>query len=80
MKNNNIDNKYNLYLKNRNELYKGLSKKISGSNNLPSIKYTNNSCLNAGEGNDSNNIDNKIVQNDNKLSPIIKKGHYFING
>ena len=80
MKNNNIDNKYNLYLKNRNELYKGLSKKISGSNNLPSIKYTNNSCLNAGEGNDSNNIDNKIVQNDNKLSPIIKKGHYLING
>ena len=80
MKNNNIDNKYNLYLKNRSELYKGLSKKISGSNNLPSIKYTNNSCLNAGEGNDSNYNDNKIVQNKNKLSPIIKNAHYFING
>ena len=77
---NNIDNKYNLYLKNRSELYKGLSKKISGSNNLPNIKCTNNSCLNAGEGNDSNYNDNKIVQNKNKLSPIIKNAHYIING
>ena len=76
----NMDNKFNLYLKNRNELYKGLSKKISGSNNLPSIKYSNNSCLNMGEGNTSNYHDNKATQNKNKLSPIMKNAQYFING
>ena len=40
MKNNNIDNKYNLYLKNRSELYKGLSK-LSSISSFTSISSSN---------------------------------------
>ena len=82
--NNNLkNNKYNIYLKNREELYKGLYKNMINGNSLPKIKHNNNSCLNIGENNNgaNNQLKNeiKIIQNRNRLSPIIKNVHCFIN-
>ena len=82
--NNNLrNNKYNIYLKNREELYKKLYKNMINGNSLPKIKHNNNSCLNIGENNNgaNNQLKNeiKIIQNRNRLSPIIKNVHCFIN-
>ena len=75
------NNKYNIYIKNREDLYKGLYKNMINGN-MPKLKNSN-SCLNIGENNNLYNIElknkNKIVQNRNKLSPIIKNNHHFIN-
>ena len=76
--NNLKNNKYNVYIKNRDELYKGLFKNINSGNGLPKIMYNNHSCLNIGEKNDGKN--NKIIKNRNKLTPLIKNPHYIING
>ena len=84
------NNKYNIYLKNREELYKGLYKNMGGGNGLPKIilnsNNNNNSCLNIGERNSGNynqiknGSENKSLQNRNRLSPITKNLHYVING
>ena len=82
--NNNNNNKINLYLKNRRELYKGLYKNLGNLNGLPRIA-NNNSCVNIGDkgnGNHSQNkgvVENKYVQNRNKLSPLMKNVYYIVN-
>ena len=73
--NNLKDNKYNIFIKNRDELYKGLYKNLNGGNGLPKIIYNNNSCLNIGERNNGSN--NKLIKNRNKLSPLIKNPNLF---
>ena len=81
---NNTNNKYNIYIKKRQELYKGLLKNMGYLNGLPKIG-SNHSCLNIGDKNNENynynksGIENKIVQNRNKLSPIAKNLYYVIN-
>ena len=83
---NNKNNKFDLYLKNRADLYKGLNKNFgSGKNILPKIIHNNNSCGNILGKNEANNnriniYENRITQNKNKLNPIIKNFHYRING
>ena len=78
----NNSNKYNIYLKNREELYKGLYKNLGGGNGLPKIyNNNNNSCLNIGEKNGGNyQIKNNQSNNGqrNRLSPITKNLHYVI--
>ena len=78
----NNSNKYNIYLKNREELYKGLYKNLGGGNGLPKIyNNNNNSCLNIGEKNGGNyQIKNNQSNNGqrNRLSPITKNLHYII--
>ena len=80
-RNNNNSNKYNIYLKNREELYKGLYKNLGGVG-LPKIVYNNNnSCLNIGEKSNGNNQikNNQNVNGQrNRLSPITKNIHYVI--
>ena len=73
----NNSNKYSIYLKNREELYKGLYKNLGNGNVLPKLIYNNNSCLNIGEKNNGNG---SYIQNRNKLNPITKNSHYIING
>ena len=81
---NNNNSKINLYLKNRRELYKGLSKNLVNLNGLPRIA-NNNSCVNIGDkGNGNHNqnkglVENNYIQKRNKLSPLMKNVYYIIN-
>ena len=78
-------NKYNIYWKNREDIYKNLNKNVGIKSELMELFYKDKSTFNIHENNEGNysqnriSVENKIFQGKNKLSPICKQNNIFSN-
>ena len=78
-------NKYNIYWKNREDIYKNLNKNVGIKSELMELFYKDKSTFDIHENNEGNysqnriSVENKIFQGKNKLSPICKQNNIFSN-
>ena len=78
-------NKYNIYWKNREDIYKNLNKNVGIKSELMELLYKDKSTFDIHENNEGNYsqnriiVENKIFQGKNKLSPICKQNNIFSN-